>query len=45
MAIPAGFSNGVHAEASRTDSTKPIEEVDLVIIGGEHILSPSLCKH
>ncbi|KAH6616649.1 FAD binding domain-containing protein [Boeremia exigua] len=33
MAIPEGFSNGVHADEHHTDSTKPVEDVDLVIVG------------
>jgi len=35
MAIPEGFSEGVHANGSHTGATKPVEEVDLIVIGGE----------
>lgn len=35
MAIPQDFSNGVDGEAPIREP-KPVEEVDLVIIGGKH---------
>ena len=35
MAIPEGFSNGVHANGSHANVTKPVEEYDLIVIGGE----------
>lgn len=35
MAIPEGFGEGVPANGSHADATKPVEEVDLIIIGGE----------
>lgn len=39
MAIPEGFSNGVH-----TESSKLVEDVDLVIIGGEQSTEPKTLR-
>lgn len=41
MAIPEDFSNGARVNEPRSESIEPIEQVDLVIVGGK----PPFCYY